>query len=168
MSNSDLITKIPTVIKLLGNPNWDHTVVAGENQTSKFVFTKVADDGETEVIESKYFKKSKVNKCLNKAPKIAKRNAEIIEDLQLEIISDLGECDMYLSLNHKDGSRVVGRTTHVEVKTTTQEEVRILGLKRHKNRDVYDGIYTVILVPHDWAGRANIYWRGINFTIERK
>ena len=165
--NSDLIAKVPTVIKLLGNPNWNHTVVAGENQTSKFVFTKQTDD-ELEVVESIFFRKKVVNKCLNKAPLIAKRNAHLIEDLQLEILSDLGECDMYLSLNHKDGSRVIGKTKHVEVKSTIGEEIRILGLKRHKNGELNDGIYTVISVPHDWTGKTDIYWRGINFTIQRK
>ena len=165
---TDLINKIPTIIKMLTNPNWKYSIESGKNQTQKFIFAKEID-GETVVVESVFFRKRVVNKCIDKAPKIQQRNRQLVEDLQLEILSDLGECDMYLNLNHSDGNRIEGLTRHVEVKTCQGDDPRVLGLRRHKKAGPnYDGIYTVVLVPFDWTGRTIIYWRGINFTIERK
>jgi hypothetical protein len=120
-------------------------------------------------------------KNANNAQRLAKIFSAKITDLTDEFSMEVMDHNLishtFLDLNHnktKDNKRIVGLAPHCCVYLYPGKEgdkPYIKGLRRHKkvtNGQLNNGIYTVLMVPHNWTGRCDAYWRGINFTIQRK
>lgn len=174
MSQSDLITKLAAIIGCIMNPAINTTKVAiGKGQRWKFVFTKETEEG-TETFESKSMSRKNARNAERLAKVHAQRIADLTDEFAMEVMDHNLISHTFLNLNHKDGKRIVGLAPHCVVYTYPGKEGDkpfVKGLRRHKevsDGQLNNGIYTVMMVPHNWTGRCDAYWRGINFTIQRK